>query len=82
LRLLQGDLAAAREICRQYRESALRDRPSDQGPNAIAAQMEFFRPQLSRGEKLYQTLAASDLSNGEDFYGAVSYDSRLVAFSN
>ena len=77
LRLLEGDFAAARQICQQNYARALRDHPSDTWPEAIAAQIAFFSRDFAEAERLYRKLAAQDQSNGEAFYGEVTYDSAL-----
>ncbi len=77
LRLLEGDLAGARELCRENRARALRDKPSDTNPDAIAAQIEFFGRNYAEAEQIYRDLAARDASNGARFFGSVTYDSAL-----
>jgi TolB-like protein/predicted Ser/Thr protein kinase len=77
LRLLGGDLAAARQLCRENSARALRDQPSDTNPDLIAAQIEFFGRNYAEAERIYRDLAAHDASNGAGFYGSVTYDSAL-----
>ncbi len=77
LRLLQGRNAEARELCRQNREAALRDKPSDIAPDQMAAQIEFFARNYAEAEPIYRSLARRDQSDGSGFYGSVSYASAL-----
>jgi TolB-like protein/tetratricopeptide (TPR) repeat protein/tRNA A-37 threonylcarbamoyl transferase component Bud32 len=77
LRLLQGNASAARQLCQENRERALRDKPSATTPDAIAAQIELFSGNYAEAEQLYRALAARDRSNGVAFYGSVSLDSAI-----
>ena len=66
LRLLQGNLEAAREICRKL--------ATTQGePAEIAAQIEFFDRKFDIAFELYRNLNKANPNGGGSFYGAVTY---------
>lgn len=66
LRLLEGNFAAAREICRSL--------PVASGDSAeIAAQIEFFDRKFGAALELYRTLNRANPNGGGSFYGAMTY---------
>jgi serine/threonine protein kinase/tetratricopeptide (TPR) repeat protein len=73
LRLLQGNLEGARELCRGSRLSNGGFGEAEQ----IAAQVEFFARRFDIAANLYGTLAKTDADGGGSFYGAVTYQSAL-----
>jgi tetratricopeptide (TPR) repeat protein len=73
VQLLQGNIEAAREICR----SRLGNRSELGDMTQIAAQIEFFARNFPAADELYQKLALADSGGGGSFYGAISYQSAL-----
>jgi serine/threonine protein kinase/tetratricopeptide (TPR) repeat protein len=71
LRLLQGDVAEARELSRRLTHDGL-----DEGQQ-IAAQIEFFARKFDVAEKLYGELLEKDKDGGGTFYGALTFQSAL-----
>ena len=73
LRLLQGNIAGARALCRknqkQYGEYVYSDE--------IAAAIEFFGRNFTEAERLYGKLARADANGGATFYGDINYNSAL-----
>lgn len=66
LRLLEGNVEAAREICRRL--------PVATGELAeIAAQIEFFDRRFDVALELYRNLTKMNPNGGGSFYGAMSY---------
>jgi tetratricopeptide (TPR) repeat protein/TolB-like protein len=66
LRLLQGNVEAAREICRRL--------PIAPGESAeIAAQIEFFDRRFEAALELYRNLTKMNPNGGGSFWGAMSY---------
>ncbi len=76
-RLLEGNSAAARQLCRENRDRSNRDKASDVFPDQMAAQIEFFTRNYPEAERLYRELNARDPSKGANFYGSVTYGSAL-----
>jgi tetratricopeptide (TPR) repeat protein len=74
LRLLQGDVAAARETFRSIRSEL--DASGDAGK--LGAQIELFARNFERANQLYGDLAMTDADGGGSFYGLVSYQSALA----
>ena len=71
LRLLQGDFAGARELCRRLTHDGLNE------GQQIAAQIEFFARKFDVAEKLYGELLRKDKDGGGTFHGALTYQSAL-----
>jgi tetratricopeptide (TPR) repeat protein len=71
LRLLEGNLEAAREICRTVSTIG-------NGFEDMVAQIEFFGRRFDLAEQLYRNLAAANPDGGGSFYGAVTYRSALA----
>jgi serine/threonine protein kinase/tetratricopeptide (TPR) repeat protein len=66
LRMLQGNFAAAREICLRM--------PNTRGDSAeIAAQIEFFERRFDVAVELYRDLHKVNPYGGGSFFGAMSY---------
>lgn len=66
LRLLEGNLEAARETCRRL--------PVAPGESAeIAAQIEFFDRRFEAALELYRNLTKTNPNGGGSFWGAMSY---------
>jgi tetratricopeptide (TPR) repeat protein len=68
LRLLQGKIEAAREICRAVHAS-------HGETDDIAAQIEFFARNFEAAKELYANLEKARPDGGGSFYGAVTYRS-------
>ncbi len=77
LRLLQGDIAGARALSQENRERSNRRSASDNSPDEITAQVEFFARNYPEAKRLYQGLHEKQSGYGIAYYGAVSYDSAL-----
>ena len=73
LHLLQGNMEAAREICR----NRLGNRNELWDMTQIAAQIEFFDRNFPAAEELYSKLALLDPDGGAGFYGSITYQSAL-----
>lgn len=66
LRLLQGKIEAAREICRRL--------PNNRGQlGDVAAQIEFFDRRFDTAIELYRSLNKANPFGGGSFYAAMSY---------
>jgi tetratricopeptide (TPR) repeat protein len=70
LRLLQGNIEAARELCRTLR-------PDNAESGDITAQVEFFGRRFGAAKELYAKLESGTPGGGGSFYGAVSFRSAL-----
>jgi serine/threonine protein kinase/tetratricopeptide (TPR) repeat protein len=75
IRLLQGDLAAARKL---WLENGDRY-PNFELARQMGAQVEFFTGHYAEATQLYDSLAKTAPDGGGQFYGAVSYKSALGA---
>ncbi|MEO5717381.1 MAG: hypothetical protein ABIR29_02290, partial [Chthoniobacterales bacterium] len=76
LRLLQRDFDAARAISQQNRERSNRGSASDNAPDEITAQVEFFARNFAEAKRLYLALREKNFGYGIS-YGAMSYGSAL-----
>jgi len=71
LRLLQGDFAGARELCRRLTHDGVNE------GQQMAAQVELFARKFDVAERLYGELSKNDMDGGGTFYGAVTFQSAL-----
>ncbi|HWX17647.1 MAG TPA: protein kinase [Chthoniobacterales bacterium] len=71
LRLLRGDFAGARELCRRLAHDGLNE------GQKMAAQVELFARKFDVAERLYGELSKSDMDGGGMFYGALTFQSAL-----
>jgi serine/threonine protein kinase/tetratricopeptide (TPR) repeat protein len=71
LRLLQGDFAGARELCRRLTHDGVNE------GQQMAAQVELFARKFDVAERLYSELSKNDMDGGGTFYGAVTFQSAL-----
>jgi serine/threonine protein kinase/tetratricopeptide (TPR) repeat protein len=74
LRLLQGDVEAARAVCRDHRGQDGKSIYSDQ----MVAMVEFFARNFSEAKRLYTVLEQKDPDGGGTFYGGLTYKSALA----
>ena len=79
LRLLQGDVAAARQLWQdnQARSKAYEGTFNDNPPAEILPRIEFFSRNYRAAEPLYAELAKKDLTGGIASYGGMSNSSAL-----
>ncbi len=76
LRLLQRDFDAARALVQQNRELSNRRSASDNAPDEITAQVEFFARNYPEAKRLYLALREKNFGYGIS-YGAMTYTSAL-----
>jgi len=77
LRLLQRNLAAARQLCRENSDHFEKYTDPNMKAGQIVAQIEFFARNYDEAEKRYSNLAKNDADGGGIFYGGVTYNSAL-----
>jgi tetratricopeptide (TPR) repeat protein len=77
LRLLQGDINAARKMCQENQERSKRDTDVNNNWAKLSAQIEFFARNYREANQLYLELANKDSGHGAGFYGGISYASVL-----
>jgi TolB-like protein/tetratricopeptide (TPR) repeat protein/tRNA A-37 threonylcarbamoyl transferase component Bud32 len=77
LRLLQGDVNAARKMCQENQERTKGSSNVNDNSPKISAQVEFFARNYVDAERLYHELVARDSSGGGGFLGGISYCSAL-----
>jgi serine/threonine protein kinase/tetratricopeptide (TPR) repeat protein len=76
LRLLQGDVTAARKICQENQEHTESSTIVSDNSGKISAQVEFFARNYAEAERLYRELSM-DPGGGSGFSGGISYCSVL-----
>jgi serine/threonine protein kinase/tetratricopeptide (TPR) repeat protein len=79
LRLLQGNLSAARQLCEENRAQfrAYEGTFNDNHPSAMVARTELFSRNYRAVEPLYSELVRRNPVGGTASYGAMSYASAL-----